>query len=540
MWADRACADLALRYLDTWHANTSETRPFFIAAGFQSPRLPWSYPASVAATRYPAGAAALSVASHGSSPDRSAAEDLEWFRPVEIDQYTDVNVTHSVPMSKQQQQAVRLAYYAGITDVDDQLGRLLDALKTKQVDGDTVIVLTADHAQNLGEGNMWSMMNLLETSLRVPLLIRPALNDVRYSAAGGPRKIYKHPVELLDLFPTIVALAALPPPPAAWALQGTDLSKAMVSGAKAKPLDAAFGQITRCLNCTLSYWGDKQALPNGEILGCRKDAEDRAFLVPCAHTPRAQFDYMGMSVRTQDWRYSSFCEWDGVSLSANWSACAKPELYNHTADTALYDVDNNGEPLNLAGQSGTKKVQRQLHALLRQRFDESSLHQEERQRLLKLKHDDQAQAEAPLFVSGPFGDRMILQSNHYYGQRAFLSGTAEPDATLTIIAPMREDKGSDIVTVVDEQGYWKVTLEPQQAHMTNTYNITIKGTTPKGKLYAPRTAHDVRYGDVIICSGQSNMVCTTAILLCPALPVSAYILMLCLCVCIGSARRVRC
>ena len=43
----------------------------------------------------------------------------------------------------------------------------------------TAIVLTADHAQNLGEANMWSMMNLLETSLRVPLLIRPAPNDAR-------------------------------------------------------------------------------------------------------------------------------------------------------------------------------------------------------------------------------------------------------------------------------------------------------------------------------------------------------------------------
>jgi arylsulfatase A-like enzyme len=45
------------------------------------------------------------------------------------------------------------------------------------VDDDTVVVFTADHGQNLGELNMWSMMNLLETSLRVPLMIRPAPRD---------------------------------------------------------------------------------------------------------------------------------------------------------------------------------------------------------------------------------------------------------------------------------------------------------------------------------------------------------------------------
>ena len=77
-------------------------------------------------------------------------------------------------------------------------------------------------------------------------------------------------------------------------------------------------------------------------------------------------------------------------------------------------------------------------------------------------------------------------------------------STITIVAPMREDKGSNIVVVADAQGYWKATLEPVQASMAS-HNITISGTTPSGGVYAPRTARNVRYGEVIICGGQSNM-----------------------------------
>ena len=138
-------------------------------------------------------------------------------------------------------------YYAAITNVDDQVGKLLDALVANGVDDDTVVVLTADHGQNLGEMNMWSMMNLLETSLRVPLLIRPARSAAtsrgassgsapehagRVGSAGaaafralhsGNVAVYSHPVESLDIFPTVVALAGLPAPPAAMQLAGTSL-----------------------------------------------------------------------------------------------------------------------------------------------------------------------------------------------------------------------------------------------------------------------------------------------------------------------------
>ena len=61
---------------------------------------------------------------------------------------------------------------------------MLHALDSLGLTRDTIVVLTADHGQNVGEHNMWSMMNLLETSLRVPLIVRPA---PRYlGEVGGP------------------------------------------------------------------------------------------------------------------------------------------------------------------------------------------------------------------------------------------------------------------------------------------------------------------------------------------------------------------
>lgn len=360
---DTQTADLTLSRLKTW-AAANDSRPFFLATGLQSPRLPWSYPEHVVATRYPRGAAGLSLPKHLHSPQRSAAEDLEWFRQVEIDGYTDAQVTHDAPMDAESQRRVRLAYYAGITHVDDQVGRLLDGLVSSGVDRSTAVVLTADHSQNLGENNMWSMMSLLETSLRVPLMIRPA---PAHTALGGGRAVpvYHHPVELIDLFPTLTSLAGLPPPPKSWKLVGSDLTVGMLTAAVVKPLDAAFSQITRCKNCTRAY---PESYHTGESRGCVADPQDTAFAVPCAHTPRAEFDWMGMTVRQSDWRYSTFCRWDGATLSADWERCQGAELYNHTSDTSLYDVDDNGEPFNLAGLASTRAIEGSLHALLRRRF----------------------------------------------------------------------------------------------------------------------------------------------------------------------------
>ena len=208
---------------------------------------------------------------------------------------------------------------------------------------------------------MWEMMNLYEQSLRVPLLVRPAPHDRRFADIVS---VYDHPVELLDLLPTMATLAGLPPPPAEWQLPGSDLSRGMIANEVVKPINAAFGQITRCVNCTMAY-----SFSSG-LAACTKDhvADAALYLTPCAETQRDMFDWMGMSVRTSHWRYSVFCRWDGVALQANFSSCAPPELYNHSSDRSLFDVDSNGEQENLAGNAEVEEQERELRAKLMERF----------------------------------------------------------------------------------------------------------------------------------------------------------------------------
>ena len=72
---------------------------------------------------------------------------------------------------------------------------------------------------------------------------------------------------------------------------------------------------------------------------------------------------MGYSLRTDEWRYSTFCAWDGPRLAPDWSRCAHEELFDHRNDSALWDVDH-VENANLAGAPALAATQALLHALL--------------------------------------------------------------------------------------------------------------------------------------------------------------------------------
>ena len=114
--ADAATANLTLANLARWKTNHAlSSRPFFLATGFQGPRLPWSYPQAVA-NRYPP-ASRINITHQPNSPTDTSL-DLEWFRPTEIDWYSDVirsgGVSHSSPLSVSMQQRVRRAYLAAI------------------------------------------------------------------------------------------------------------------------------------------------------------------------------------------------------------------------------------------------------------------------------------------------------------------------------------------------------------------------------------------------------------------------------------------
>lgn len=170
-------------------------------------------------------------------------------------------------------------YFAAISFVDSQVGRLLDAIDRVGLAENTVVVFVSDHGYTLGEHGQWQKMLLFDESNRVPLIF------------AGPgiagRGTSPRTVEMLDIYPTLVELCGLPKPQ--HKLEGKSLSP-LLADPQAERNRPAYSQVMR-------------------KVGKGPDANQ----------------IMGYGVRTERWRYN---EWDGGKLGS--------ELYDHANDPHEY------------------------------------------------------------------------------------------------------------------------------------------------------------------------------------------------------------
>jgi choline-sulfatase len=105
------------------------------------------------------------------------------------------------PVTEAETRAARRAYLGAISYVDDQLGRLMAALKATGLAENTVVVLTSDHGEMLGDRGLWYKMNFFEGASRVPLI-------VAWPGRFAPRRVAAS-VSLLDLAPTLADLTGV-------------------------------------------------------------------------------------------------------------------------------------------------------------------------------------------------------------------------------------------------------------------------------------------------------------------------------------------
>ena len=125
---------------------------------------------------------------------------------------------HEQEVTDEHIRTARHAYYGMVSYCDDKLGQLLDTLDKTGLADNTIVIVSADHGDMLGERGMWYKMSFYEWSASVPFIVRHP--DV----AGGRR--VSRTMSLLDLFPTLVDFAGggSPDPACAPHLEGRSVA----------------------------------------------------------------------------------------------------------------------------------------------------------------------------------------------------------------------------------------------------------------------------------------------------------------------------
>ena len=169
----------------------SRDRPFFVAMGFYRPHTPYVAPKKYF-FQYPLHMIRLPV---------EPLDDL-----VDIPPAAWVDRPFQLNLPRRQQREAIQAYYASISFVDTQLGRLLDALERLELVDNTVVVFWSDHGYHMGEHKLWQKTTLFENSARVPFLIASPKHRRTAGLSTGSL------AELVDVYPTLADLCSLDPP----------------------------------------------------------------------------------------------------------------------------------------------------------------------------------------------------------------------------------------------------------------------------------------------------------------------------------------
>jgi len=174
MFFDGNTANRGKMYLEQF---SESGEPFFLALGFRRPHVPF-----IAPKRY-----------------------FDLYPQDEI-KLPPRQPGYEKPFSDEDHQKLIRGYYASVSFVDAQVGKVLDTLKKTGLDKNTIVVLIGDHGYALGERDGWfSKAHLWDSTLRTTCIVA-APGKVKENAASDAV------VGLIDLYPTIVDLAGLPRP----------------------------------------------------------------------------------------------------------------------------------------------------------------------------------------------------------------------------------------------------------------------------------------------------------------------------------------
>lgn len=229
------CADVVdSAYVDGKVANAAvellrelKDTAFFLAVGFRRPHLPFSAP-----KRYWDLYQGIAIPMPFPHRAPSDAPDIALHNGVELRGYTDIPDTGQISLGNIRE--LRHGYYASISYIDAQIGKLLEELERLALLENTLIVLWSDHGFHLGELGLWCKTTNFEKDTHVPLIISSPLLENRGKHSDAL-------VELVDIYPTMVELAGLPIPDE---LDGTSMAPVIADPARSWK-KAAFSQFPR-------------------------------------------------------------------------------------------------------------------------------------------------------------------------------------------------------------------------------------------------------------------------------------------------------
>lgn len=256
---DGAAADTAIASLQ---ALKRDGTPFFMALGLVKPHLPFCAPSKYW-QMYDRNAIALP----DPTPPRGAPA-------MAFSDWGELRAYRDIPKQGDLDEALTRklihGYYASVSYTDAQVGRVVAELERLGLRDNTIIVIWGDHGWKLGEYADWCKHTNFEYDTHAPLLL---------SAPGQPRGIRRdNPVEFIDIYPTLCALAGLE-----------------------TPTHCEGSSVTPLLGDASAKWKD----------------------IAVSQYPRGK-DIMGYTLRHRDWRYTEWVQGKELKTIAR-------ELYDHSA-----------------------------------------------------------------------------------------------------------------------------------------------------------------------------------------------------------------
>jgi arylsulfatase len=241
----------SLEYLDT----VSPDEPFFLWAGFYGPHHPY----------VPSGRFAHMYDPDAMPPFQRDPDDIPR-KPPEYGLYFEAEDHKFIGFADASDETFRemkAAYYGMVSQIDWQVGLLLDRLEEKGLAEDTIVVFLSDHGEFLGDHGIPAKAPfLLDCMLHVPCLIRIPGQE------PGDRDAL---VESIDLYPTLSLLAGIDVPDC---VQGKDLAPVLAGSEDFRDLIFAEAVDKRCIRTTDWKYIHYPTKPYGELYNLREDPHE--------------------------------------------------------------------------------------------------------------------------------------------------------------------------------------------------------------------------------------------------------------------------